>query len=239
MSNGSTLLPGVDGRSTWARRLRDLIGMHLADLGGEAAVSAAEASIVRRAATLTVELETMEARFAAAGQASADDLDLYQRTAGNLRRLLESVGLERRAREVPTLASYLAAQAAEKPPDASKKAAALDVADGAGNPVSDLPDGNTGPSHSTAVPASVPVAGVGGDHHPDRLAGGVPDPDLPADLAHDTVSPAVSFAGGGDRRPEADVSPPPSPSPPSSPPPSSPPPPSSSPAPSSGSEFGA
>jgi hypothetical protein len=28
------LLPAVDGRSTWMRRLRDLIGLHLTDIGG-------------------------------------------------------------------------------------------------------------------------------------------------------------------------------------------------------------
>src|SRR5262249_13712138 len=65
---------------------------------------------IRRAATLTVELERLEAKFALAGEASAADLDLYQRTAGNLRRLLEAVGLQRRARDVmPTLSEYLAA----------------------------------------------------------------------------------------------------------------------------------
>ena len=115
VTNGSELLPGVDGRSTWARRLRDLITLHVDDLGGEGAISEAERSIVRRAATLTVELERMEAVFATAGEAKASDLDLYQRTAGNLRRLLESVGLERRQRNVtPTLAEYAARKAAEK-----------------------------------------------------------------------------------------------------------------------------
>jgi hypothetical protein len=35
-------------------------------------------------------------------------LDLYQRTAGNLRRVLEALGLKRRPREVnPTLDQYL------------------------------------------------------------------------------------------------------------------------------------
>jgi hypothetical protein len=115
ITNGSALLPGVDGRNAWVRRCRDLIGEHVADLGGEEATSTAERSIVRRACVLTVELERLEARFAVAGAASSEDLDLYQRTAGNLRRLLESVGLQRRARDVtPTLRQYLASKAAEK-----------------------------------------------------------------------------------------------------------------------------
>jgi hypothetical protein len=111
MTNGSELLAGVDGRSIWARRLRDLIDLHVSDLGGSDAISAAERSIVRRAATLTVELERMESRFALDGQASPEDLDLYQRTAGNLRRLLESLGMQRRAKDItPDLKSYVAAR---------------------------------------------------------------------------------------------------------------------------------
>jgi hypothetical protein len=109
IGNGA-LLPGVDGRSTWMRRCKELIADHISDLGGEANVSAAERSIVRRAAVLTTELERLEVRFALAGEASADDVDLYARVAANLRRLLESVGLKRRARDVtavPTLQEYL------------------------------------------------------------------------------------------------------------------------------------
>ena len=107
-------MSGVDGRSVWARRLRDLIDIHIEDLGGSDAVTAAERSIVRRASTLTVELERMEARFALAGEASAEELDLYSRTAGNLRRLLESVGLQRRAKDVtPDLRDYVSARSTE------------------------------------------------------------------------------------------------------------------------------
>lgn len=82
ITNGRRLLVGVDMRSAWARRLKDLVVAHVQDLGGVSEISAAELSIVRRASTLEVELELLEARFATAGQASAEDLDLYQRTAG-------------------------------------------------------------------------------------------------------------------------------------------------------------
>jgi hypothetical protein len=99
-----------DGRSAWARRMRDLISLHLSDLGGEDNVSEAEKSIIRRVATLTVELERMEAVFAEAGEAQPEQLDLYQRAAGNLRRLLETIGLERRARPVQSLQEYLASK---------------------------------------------------------------------------------------------------------------------------------
>ena len=119
ITNGSALLPGVDGRSAWVRRARDLIREHLADLGGFDNVSAAERSIIRRASVLTVELERLEAKFALAGEASVQDLDAYQRGANTLKRLLQRVGLQRRARDVgPTLDQYLAEVAAE---DAAKE----------------------------------------------------------------------------------------------------------------------
>jgi hypothetical protein len=50
----------------------------------------------------------METQFALDGQADDDALDLYQRTAGNLRRLLEAVGLQRRPKDIgPTLGQIL------------------------------------------------------------------------------------------------------------------------------------
>jgi hypothetical protein len=99
ITNGK-LLPGVDGRNPWARRARDVLREHIADLGGHDNTSAAERSLIRRAAVMTTELEMLEAKFANAGHSEPEDLDLYVRASGNLRRLLESVGLQRRAREV-------------------------------------------------------------------------------------------------------------------------------------------
>ena len=108
VTNGSALLTGVDGRSAWVRRCKDIIEAHLSDLGGEDNTSAAERSLIRRAAVLTTELERLEARFASAGEASERDLDLYIRAAGNLRRLLDALGLQRRPRDVaPTLGELL------------------------------------------------------------------------------------------------------------------------------------
>src|SRR3954452_19972672 len=82
-TNGKTLFAdGGDMRGPWARRLRDVWGLHLSDLGGPEVVSEAEKSIARRAAVLTVELERLESRFAVE-DASREDLDLYSRVAGN------------------------------------------------------------------------------------------------------------------------------------------------------------
>jgi hypothetical protein len=105
----------VDGRSAWVRRCRDLIELHLNDLGGADRVSEAEHSIVRRIAVLTVELERLEATFATDGATPAA-LDLYNRGAGNLRRLFEAIGLERRPKDVtPDLQSYIAGSEKPKP----------------------------------------------------------------------------------------------------------------------------
>jgi len=116
ITNGSALLPGVDGRSAWVRRCKDVIHAHIGDLGGADNVSEAERSIIRRCATLTVELERMETVFAMAGEATVEQLDLYQRTANSLRRLLEAVGIERRPRDVGlSLSGYLATKATASP----------------------------------------------------------------------------------------------------------------------------
>jgi hypothetical protein len=80
--------------------------MLISDLGGPDEVSTAEAAIVRRACVLIVELELREEQFA---QQEADyhKLEQYSRVAGNMRRLLESLGLKRRARDITTLGDIL------------------------------------------------------------------------------------------------------------------------------------
>jgi len=100
VANGK-LPPGTDQRRAWARRCNDVIAQHLSDLGGEDNCSAAKRSIIRRVSVMTVELERWEANIAVVGKASADNFKVYQRTADTLRRLLLTIGLERRAREDP------------------------------------------------------------------------------------------------------------------------------------------
>jgi hypothetical protein len=116
VTNGKVLIAGVDGRSPWIRRAKDVIRAHVADLGGADNTSAAERSIIRRAAVLTVELERMEKAFALAGEASAEQLDIYARVAANMRRLLESVGLKRRARDINPQGTPLRRDLIERPP---------------------------------------------------------------------------------------------------------------------------
>jgi hypothetical protein len=108
VGNGSALLPGIDQRSAWVRRAKELIADHLADLGGEDNTSTAERSLIRRASVITTELERLEVKFAVAGAATAEDIDLYLRASNSLRRLLEAVGLKRVAKNLtPTLSEIL------------------------------------------------------------------------------------------------------------------------------------
>lgn len=95
VTNGSKLSSHLDGRSVWARRLRDLIQLYSNDLGGAEALSTAQGSLVRRAAVLTVELERAEEGFAQVGEAQPGALSAYQTTSSALRRILETLGLQK------------------------------------------------------------------------------------------------------------------------------------------------
>jgi hypothetical protein len=97
---------GGDGRGAWTRRWRDLVELHVSDCGGAAAISEAMLSLCRRVAAIEVQLEQMEASMSE-GDLKVD-LDLYNRLAGNLRRMLESIGLQRVSHDVtPDLSSYV------------------------------------------------------------------------------------------------------------------------------------
>ena len=64
ITNGRELLPGLDHRSVWARRFRDLQAQLVMDLGGDEVLSAAKKAIIRRCAVIQVELELRELKFA-------------------------------------------------------------------------------------------------------------------------------------------------------------------------------
>lgn len=107
---GSALLPGVDGRSTMARRYRELVTTISDDLGGD--LPAAKQAIVNRAATLIAWCEQAEAEFARTGEL---DTATFTTATNTLRRLLADIGLERQCKDVtPTLHEYLADKARQK-----------------------------------------------------------------------------------------------------------------------------
>ena len=111
VSNGTRLfcVDGLDGRSQTARRFRDLVETIGNDLGGVDHLSEGQKQLIRRAATLSIMAEAMEAD---AVRNLAFDGEAYGVLCDRLGRCLQRLGLERKARDVtPTLQSYLAAKA--------------------------------------------------------------------------------------------------------------------------------
>jgi hypothetical protein len=101
VTNGSVLFHGVDHRSAWMRRYRDLIADHVSDLGGIEAMSQSEKILARRCAMIALQCELMEARWSASnGEASERQLATYQTSVNTLRKTLEALGLSRRPRDV-------------------------------------------------------------------------------------------------------------------------------------------
>ncbi len=108
IANGRKLIM-ADGRSMWAKRFIEICAGHCDDLGGFENLSQAKIAIVKRAATLQVELESQETRLANGDAPKGFSLVEFAQVANGLRRLLETVGIKRVPRDVtPTLAEILA-----------------------------------------------------------------------------------------------------------------------------------
>ncbi len=104
MTNGTALLPDIDGRSALARRFKDITSGILADQGGADQCSESRLQLVRRFAAAAVLAEQLESRLANGEQIDIQDHALLCST---LARLASRIGIERRARDVTTLADYL------------------------------------------------------------------------------------------------------------------------------------
>jgi hypothetical protein len=108
VSNGVALFLDGDLRSKAARRFKGIISALTADSGGPERLGEARKQIIRRAAMLATSCETMEAASLVDGKGV--DLDLYSRMTNTLRRLLETLGLDRVPKDVesPSLEVYMA-----------------------------------------------------------------------------------------------------------------------------------
>jgi hypothetical protein len=97
-------LETLDGRSKASRELRDRLERLQGDAGGPA-LSYARQSLCRRAVWLESYVETMEARAA-----EGEPIDIAQQVQAlnSLIGLYRAIGLERVARDIPTLQAYLA-----------------------------------------------------------------------------------------------------------------------------------
>src|SRR5664279_3689267 len=88
-----------DGNSPWARRQRDLLDMYVSDQGGSDVISTVTYSLCRLAASLGTEREIMEGKLSLGLPV---DLDQFGRIAGHERRVLETLGVARKQRDVGT-----------------------------------------------------------------------------------------------------------------------------------------
>jgi hypothetical protein len=112
LTDGRTILPGVHSQSTWARLFRDMNDAMLAHVGGADYATEPQKLAARRVAVLEAELRFQEVKLAqirAAGRQPPDELlDLYSRVSNTQRRHLETIGLQRVARDLtPSIHAYL------------------------------------------------------------------------------------------------------------------------------------
>jgi hypothetical protein len=122
VTNNRRLFVEADARSPWARRFRDLVESHSSDLAGAELLSEAQRSLIRRVAAMEVELEGAEGKMS-----RGEDVDLakYATVANSLRRILETLGVNRVAKDAtPTLADIAAEINAREAREAAARQAA-------------------------------------------------------------------------------------------------------------------
>ena len=98
-------LDALDGRTQTAKVLRQRLTEIQGDLGGEGSLSYAKRSLARRAVWLESWIETQEVKAA-----DGDEIAIGQQVqaVNSLIGLLKTLGLERKAKDVPSLQQYLA-----------------------------------------------------------------------------------------------------------------------------------
>jgi hypothetical protein len=105
-------MDNTDKRGPIPRRFNDLINIITADLGGADLLSEAQRQIIRRIASMSVWCESQESDMA---DGTEINIDRFQRTSNSLRRLCESIGLSRVARDItPSLQQYMSMTPAER-----------------------------------------------------------------------------------------------------------------------------
>lgn len=103
-------LDRLDGRTAVAVDMRQRWQQITDDLGGEATLSYAQRSLVERALWLEHWLAVQEQALAA-GQYEAFDAGRWTQACNALQGILKTLGIERRARDVTDLATYLRSKA--------------------------------------------------------------------------------------------------------------------------------
>lgn len=104
VSNGSDLLPNIDGRSAIARRYRDITAAVMSDMGGIDRCSETRIQLVRRFAACAVLTEQLEARLANGEQIEIAEHALL---TSSMVRVAQRIGMNRRTKEIPELFDYV------------------------------------------------------------------------------------------------------------------------------------
>lgn len=100
-------LHALDNRSSIAITMRDRYAAFTSDLGGAESLSYAQRSLVERALWLEFWLQQQEVELA---QGEAFDVGKWVQASNSLQGILTKLGLERKARDVPDLNTFLAAR---------------------------------------------------------------------------------------------------------------------------------
>jgi hypothetical protein len=113
LTNDPLALRGVDGRSTVARRYRDVAIALADDLGGQDKLSEPSKILIKQAAAMTVQVEGLQSKIV-----SGEDVDIEQltRLSNVLGRTLQRLGLKRAASKSTklTVPEYLAQRDARR-----------------------------------------------------------------------------------------------------------------------------
>jgi hypothetical protein len=109
ITSGRKLFDDGDPNSAWTRRFDDLLFAHISDISagqGADVLSAAQLTSLRQATAIEAELERLQSRLSRGEEV---DLEAFARVSGHLRRMWETLGIERKQRDVttPTVEDYL------------------------------------------------------------------------------------------------------------------------------------
>jgi hypothetical protein len=110
VTNGKELLANIDGRSTEARRYRDLCLSFADDLGGAAGLTESQRALVRQAAALSVQSEKLQAAMIRGEDVSDEQMT---RVANSLSRTLSRLGRKRAPAKL-SVPEYLAQRDARR-----------------------------------------------------------------------------------------------------------------------------
>src|SRR5262249_3926185 len=110
LTNTPVLLANVDGRTTVARRYRDIATAIAVDQGGADRLSETRLQLIRRFSAAACLAEQLESRLA-----RGEEIDIQEHSllVSTMVRVAQRIGLDRRARNImPSLSEYLTPQEA-------------------------------------------------------------------------------------------------------------------------------